>query len=647
MLTLAGAAKGYGDRTLFEDLNLTLSPTDRLGLVGPNGSGKTTLLRVLAGELSLDRGTRSLERRATVGILAQELPKYTGRSLLEELLAGHERYAALTRELAALEEALRRDADPAHHEELAHRHGDALHAFEAIGGYELPVTGKKILAGLGFKEADFERRTEEFSGGWLMRLALARLLLAVPDVLLLDEPTNYLDLESVIWLESYLRDRAGALVLASHDRTLLNTLCNRILEIADGRTTAYAGNYEDYIAARDLRLEQQEATARNQARERARVLRFVERFRYKNTKARQVQSRIKKLERMEVVSAPRARRRLRVRLPSPPPAGRILIELREVSKAYDTNVVYTKLDLSIERGDRVALVGPNGAGKSTLLKMLAGVLPPTSGERRVESRARLGYYAQHQVEALHYGNTIYEEVQQAAPGLVPEQVRGLLGRFLFSGDDAFKTIGVLSGGEKARVALAKMLCNPPNLLLMDEPTSHLDIAARENLEEALAEYEGALVMISHDREFLERLANRIVEVGGGRARSYLGTYSEYLDKKEEKEARATAPPPPTASPKAAPTREAKREKAEARNQRYRRLKPVREKLERLEREIASLEARVAELEAKLADPGFYGERAAFGETFRSYQALKAEIASKTERWGELGGEMERIEGNGA
>ena len=659
MLTLSGAAKGYADRTLFEDVNLTLSPTDRLGLVGPNGAGKTTLLRVLGGELSLDRGTRSLDRRATIGHLAQEVPKYTGHTLVEELLAGHPRYTELRQRLSRLEAALREADDPAEHEELAHQHGDAHHEFELLGGYEMPAAGKRILSGLGFRVEDFDRRTEEFSGGWLMRLALARLLLAVPDVLLLDEPTNYLDLESVIWLEGFLRNREGALVLASHDRTLLNTLCNRILEVADGRVTSYTGNYEDYLAARELRLEQQAATARNQARERARVLRFVERFRYKNTKARQVQSRIKMLEKMETVTEPKARRRLRVRLPEPPPAGRIPIELMEVTKAYGSNVVYTKLDLTIEKGERLALVGPNGAGKSTLLKMLAGVLPPDAGERRVDTRSRLGYYAQHQIEALNFANTIVQEIQGAAPGLLPEQVRGLLGRFLFSGDDAFKTVGVLSGGEKARVALAKMLALPPNLLLLDEPTSHLDIQAREALEEALSEYDGSIVMISHDREFLERLTNRVVEVGGGRARNYPGLYSEYLDKKEEEAARAAdaerkaasnaATDEPSSTPagggtrRAADRREEKRREAEARNRRHRKTKPLRREFEKLESEIASLERKSHDLERKLADPEFYESQAEFGDVFRSFQELKAEIASKTQRWEEIGLELEKLE----
>jgi ATP-binding cassette subfamily F protein 3 len=545
--------------------------------------------------------------------------------------------------LALLEEEMRATSDAAALEALAAEHGELQHRFQRGGGYDRPTEAKKILGGLAFQTSDFDRDTAEFSGGWLMRLALAKLLLTEPDLLLLDEPTNYLDLESVVWLEGYLREYEGSLVIASHDRVLLNRLATRIVDIDERRVVSYPGDYEDYLEAREARAEGLRAARKQQEREIAHTRRFIERFRYKNTKARQVQSRIKKLEKMEKIEEPTKRRTLRFSFPDPPPCGRIALELRGVWKSYDGGPpVYRGLDLTIEKGDRLALVGPNGAGKSTLLKLLAGALEPDRGDRRLDPRARVAYYSQHQVETLDYARTIYEEVQDAAPGLEPQQIRGLAGRFLFSGDDAFKTIGVLSGGEKARVALAKLLVHPPNLLLLDEPTSHLDIPSRELLEDALEEYKGAIVMISHDRHFLESLANRVVEVGGGGARNYLGTYSEYLEKKERMAETATESEP-SAADVTRRSREDKRREAEERNARYRAVAPLRREVESLEREIEKLEREVTGLETDMARPDVYEDGARFSEAFRRHHDLKAVTQAKLERWAELSKKIEEIE----
>ena len=512
-----------------------------------------------------------------------------------------------------------------------------------------------------------------------MRLALARLLLVEPDLLLLDEPTNYLDLESVIWLENYLREYDGSIIVVSHDRVLLNTLSQRILEIDGGKLTSYTGNYDGYQRLRALREEGLEAARKSQERQIAHAEKFIERFRYKNTKARQVQSRIKALEKMERIDAPSRRKTMRLAFPEAPPSSRQMIQLRGVWKGYGGNVVYEGIDLAIERGERVALVGPNGAGKSTLLKLLAGAIEPDEGERALGRGAILAYYAQHQVEALDFRRTILEEVCAAAPNLTQERVRGLLGRFLFSGDDVMKRIGILSGGEKARVALAKLLVDPPNVILLDEPTSHLDIPSRDILEEALDEYDGSLVMISHDRHFLSALANRVIEVGSGGTRSFLSDYDDYMAKKAQEERDRMRE---TAGDRAAPrgrdgsgdegsaarpgganaasgasanaareaddarqrrTKEDRRREAEIRNERYRAITPVKREIEALEAELDRLTKQASNLEAEMASPSFYQDGSRFSETLKTYGALKTVIDSKTRRWEELSLRLEEME----
>lgn len=657
MISLIGVAKHYGGRTLFSGVGLTIGLDERIGLVGPNGSGKTTILEILAGGIDPDEGEVSRNKRATIGYLTQEVPRGGNRTLLDEMMAGHERVRRIRDRLDAVEEEMRKEADPVRLEDLAGRHGDLEREFDRAGGYDVPAEAKRILGGLAFRESDFARPLNEFSGGWLMRLSLARLLLTEPDLLLLDEPTNYLDLDSVIWLEKYLREYAGSMVIVSHDRVLLNRLSQRILEIDRGIVTPYAGNYDSYVKAKRVREEGLEAARKSQERKIAQTERFIERFRAKNTLAKRVQSRIKALEKIERIESPTRSKQIDFQFPEPPRAGRVPIELSAVAKAYGENRVYDRLDWKIERGERVVLVGPNGAGKSTLLKILAGVLPVDDGERTLGHNVTAGYYAQHQVEALDYRRTVLDEVMTATKDLTPQRVRTLLGRFLFTGEDVFKKVEVLSGGEKARVALAKLLLRPPNLLLLDEPTSHLDIPSRDVLAEALGEYSGSMVMISHDRHFIERLANRVDEVGRGGIRVYLGGYDDYIRRREENLPESAASPDGGSAGagggeetarksggKPKKTKEERRREAEERNARYRALTPVREEIGALEKEIADLEGRLAGIEERMADRGFYEGGDGFAETFRVYDELKGEISAKTERWEELGLRLEALEG---
>lgn len=644
MISLSSIAKHFGDRVLFTKVNMTIGIAERIGLVGPNGSGKTTLLEIIAGREEADEGTVSRNRRASIGYLLQEVPKFSQRTLMDELLAGHEKLDLLGAQLRMVEEEMRTVTDEELLQELALKHGDLERKFDNAGGYDLPAAGKKILGGLGFRESDFERSAEEFSGGWLMRLALARLLLIEPALLLLDEPTNYLDLESVIWLESYLREYEGSLIVVSHDRTLLNAVSNKIWEVDQQSIVTYTGNYDAYLRARRIREEGLEATRKAQERFLTKEKRFIERFRYKNTKAKAVQSRIKRLEKMDLVGVSARQKRVRIALPEPPPSARVQFELRDLWKSYGELSVYRGIDFQVERGDRVALVGRNGAGKSTIMKIIGGSLSFEKGERIIGRGVEIGYFAQHQMETLRADATVLEEVAAAAPGLVAGQVRSLLGRFLFTRDDVFKKISVLSGGEKARVALAKLLASPPNMILLDEPTSHLDIQSREILEDALGEYEGSLVIISHDRHFLDAIVTRVIEVRDGAIREYLGSYNDYLRKKEEggREESFPGDPPEGRPGRKGKSKEERRLEAENRNELYRKLKPIRGEIVRLEEEIAAMDKQIAEFEVKMADPALYRDGSGFSEALREYNETRAVIASKTERWENLTMEAEKL-----
>jgi ATP-binding cassette subfamily F protein 3 len=619
VIQLEEVSKAYGDRVLFRDVIWQLAGRERIGLVGPNGVGKTTLCRILAGIDPPDAGRVSRARETTVGYLPQEAAGEARGSVLGEALAGFPEVWEIERQLEALAARLH-EADEA----LTARYGDLQHRFEALGGYRLETEARVILSGLGFRDAELARPLAEFSGGWRMRAALARLLLQGPALLLLDEPTNHLDLESLGWLESYLTAYDGTVVVVSHDRYFLNRMVTTIAELSPAGLDLYTGDYDDYLAQREARQALLEARARNQAKRVAEIERFIERFRYKATKARQVQSRIKMLDRLDRVEVERAARQIRFAFPAPPRTGRHVVQLRRIAKGYGPKVVYAGVDFDVERGDRIALVGPNGAGKSTLLRILAGVLPPDAGERVLGAHVTVHYYAQHQLDALDPARTALQEMEAAAPETDRTRLRTLLGAFLFSGDAVEKRVAVLSGGEKARLALARMLVRPSPFLCLDEPTNHLDLASRAVLEDALADFAGTMVFISHDRYFINRLATKVVEVRDGRLVTHLGGYDDYQAAVEQ--ARTGAPPPPRAptAPFVGEATARRRDGAAgaanapadgARARRRPRVDPavrdLRRRLDALETEIHAVEARLETLGRTLADPALYadGERA--------------------------------------
>lgn len=601
MIQLVGAGKRFGEKLLFENADWQINPGDRIGLVGANGSGKTTLLRILAGEETLDYGELSVTRGIQCGYLPQFGLSLSGRTVLEECLSVFEDLKSMEKELESLTRHMASlDPDSQEYAAAADRFHRLEHEFRSRDGYAIEAQAGAVLDGLGFRKQDWLRRTEEFSGGWQMRLALAKLLLARPNLLLLDEPTNHLDLEARNWLEEYLNAYPHAFVLVSHDRYFLDVTVQKIVELWNKKMHFYAGNYSRYLEQKAERRAQLEAAYRNQQDRIRQLEAFIQRFRYQATKARQVQSRIKELERMERIELPpKEEAAVRFTFPQPKASGRVVAELRGASKWYGDLCVFEDVNLLIERGDRIALVGPNGAGKSTLIRILAGVEPPSTGELRLGHNVELEYFAQDQYRELDPSARLIDDLSALAPRTTQTELRNLLGCFLFREDDVFKTIGVLSGGERNRYAIARLLLNPANFLLLDEPTNHLDLRAKDVLLEALQDYTGTLVFVSHDRYFIDRLATKVFEVGERQVRVYPGNYEDYLWRKSHQEA-----PAQTAATEGAPAAESAPAPAEPENRR-RRLNPIKarqmqQRCEEIEEEIARLEAQIASTEQELA-----------------------------------------------
>jgi len=535
MISFTDISKQYGRQILFVDASFQLNPGEKVGLVGPNGSGKTTLFRMIVGEESPDEGEVSVPRRMTVGYFRQDVEEMSGRSVLDEAIAGSGRLGDLHHELEALQQAM---ADPARADEMdtiLARFGDVQEEYDHAGGYGLEAQAREVLHGLGFDEERIDGDVGALSGGWKMRVAMARVLLGKPDVLLMDEPTNHLDIESIIWLEQFLKSQAGALLMTSHDREFMNRIVTKIAEIDSGEISVYSGNYDFYERERALRETNREAAYARQQAMLAKEQRFIDRFAAHAAKAAQVQSRVKALEKIEKIELPKKRRVVKFDFRQPPRSGDQVAVVEEVSKAYGRRTVYDKLSMTIRRGERWCVMGRNGAGKTTLLKMVAGVLPPDSGEVRLGASLKMGYFAQQALDLLDPDLTVWEQIQGDFPHEGVGALRSLLGAFQFSGDEIEKRVRSLSGGEKSRLVMARMLYDPPNFLVLDEPTNHLDLATKEMLVEALADFDGTMLFVSHDRTFLRGLSNRVLELGGetgleAEPHLYPGSYVDYVAK---------------------------------------------------------------------------------------------------------------------
>jgi ATP-binding cassette subfamily F protein 3 len=653
MITLTHIQKQFGSKVLFKDCSLQIGVRDRIGLIGPNGSGKTTLFRVILGEESIDDGEILIAKGVKIGYLPQDVIAFRGNTVLNEVLKSAGAVISLQEKMKILEGELSSIQDPKEQERMAKEYGKLQERYTLLGGYGLEAQAEQILQGLGFKERDFGRSTDELSGGWLMRIALGKILLQSPDLLLLDEPTNHLDLASLIWLEEFLINYPGAMVIVSHDRVFLNHLVDRIAEIEAQKIDLYYGDYDRYLVEKEARRQILEATYKTQQRKIEQTERFVERFRAKNTKSSQVQSRIKMLEKLERIELPQEKKEIQFHFPTPPRSGHKVVEVKNLHKRYGETVVYRGIDLHLYRGDKVAFVGPNGAGKSTLLKILAGVLDFEEGEVQLGKNVTRAYFAQHQFDLLQPGNTVFEELLSIATDESQTELRTLLGTFLFSGDEIEKKVSVLSGGEKSRLILAKMLLKPANFFLLDEPTSHLDISSRNVLEIALKQFQGTICLITHDRHLINQIANKVMEIDQGVPQLYLGNYDDYLYKKQQiqleeagkevrHEVKVEEKEKPTGRRAKYAVKEERRKRVQEMDQYRRQLADLEKRVEGVERSLHEATQTLDQLNRKLSDPSLYLNQKETYETIQSHKRVQEQVKELTQSWESLALELEEM-----
>ena len=640
MLSIKSISKSYAGRKLFSGAILQINRRDRIGVVGPNGAGKSTLFSIILKETLPDSGEISIEKGAKVGFLPQESAPTGDETVLELACSFSPEFIQAAKRLGALGQALEDEPNNEDYE-----------VFENAGGGGLIAKARQILSGLSFKEADFDRLAKELSGGWIMRAHLARLLVQEPDLLMLDEPTNHLDLHSLIWLQNYLQNYPGAILLISHDREFLNNLARHIVELENTKLNRYTGNYERYLVQREANQAQWIAAYENQQKEIERLMKFVDRFRAKNTKATQAQSKLKQIERMEKIEAPYfTRKRVQFSFPQPMRSGQRIIRLDNLSKSYGDLEVYKSLDLEIEKGKHIVLVGPNGAGKSTLLKILAGVLPFNSGERELGHNVQTGYFAQHRTEVLQVNRTVLEEMLDTSASVTEESVRTLLGCFLFTEDDVFKKVAVLSGGEKSRLAMAKLLLNPPNLLLLDEPTTHLDMASIDTLIDALSQYSGTMVFISHDVHFIRKIAKYVIHVEDGKLRHFPGPYQYYLDKTNQDSNRSAEASfsndtntKNTSKAKREDPKRRKRREAEERQVLSKKRKEKKTVIDSLETRITEMEKRQKEITELLEQPETYAAGGQAPKLNRELMTINDDLDDCNSKWSEAVDSLNAIE----
>ena len=661
MISLDNLTVSYGGWTLFDNISFLINPKDRIGLVGRNGAGKTTLLRIITGEQQPTSGHVTLNGECTIGYLPQTMRVADTTTLAEETAKAFDEVLRLEAEIASLtrEIAERTDYESAGYEQLLHRLNDAQDHYHILGGDTREADIEKTLLGLGFKRTDFGRATSEFSGGWRMRIELAKLLLRRPSIFLLDEPTNHLDIESIQWLEEYLKNYNGAVLLISHDRAFLDNVTNRTVELSLGKVTDYKVSYSKYVVLRAERRAQQMAAYENQQRMIEKTEEFIEKFRYKPTKSNQVQSRIKQLERLERLEIEEEDlSTLNIKFPPAPRSGQIVAEINEAGMSFGTKHVFSGANFIIEKGDKIALVGRNGEGKTTLARMLIGQLTPTEGSVRLGANVNIGYYAQNQDDLMDGEFTVYDTLDRVAVGDIRTRLRDILGAFLFRGEDIDKKVKVLSGGERARLAMARMMLEPRNLLILDEPTNHMDMRSKDILKSAIMKYDGTVVVVSHDREFLDGMVQKVYEFRDGGVKEYLGGIYYFLEKRKleslQEIERRDAPAKPAANPAANPAAKSAAQPAanrdaaasgkltyEQRKEQEKQLRKLRRAVETVEAELAEIEKQIAAYDAKFAAATEYNEA-----DYKAYNDLKARYDHQMHEWEKASYELEKVEEQG-
>jgi len=653
MLTINNLDILYGDKHLFNNVSARINDSDRIGLVGVNGAGKSTLLKIICGLTETDPGVINRPKRFSAAYLPQEATALdTGRTIYQEaenafaeaLVLQHD-LDEINRQLAAV------DPENPEFSSLLKQQGELQHRLERIDIFRVQSRIEKVLMGLGFSVEDFDRPSSSLSGGWLMRLMLAKLLLAMPDLLLLDEPTNHLDLDSLTWVENFLQTYDGGMVIISHDRTFLDQVTSTTWELSLGRLTIFKGNYSKYVAEKEIRMQVERAAYDNQQAQIRQTMRFVQRFRAKSTKAKQVQSRLKQLARMERIELADTEHGVVFHFPPAAPSGRQVLQVDELSKQYVETKVFTDISFHLQRGDKMAVVGVNGAGKSTLMRILSGLETYDSGRVRLGHNVRISYFGQHQAQELAPGLTAFQTLSAVAGDMTVTEVRSLLGTFLFRGEEVDKMVQVLSGGEKSRLALAKMIVQPANLLILDEPTNHLDMNSQEVLQEAMAQYDGTIIVVSHNRHFVNSFINKVLEIKNGRATLFEGDIEDYLYKLKSLEAAEPVKPEEEAgrttsrleAPGKQKGRAARQEQAKVRQEKSRKLQPLKKEVEQAENEIERLENRKKDLEQLMVDPQLYQDQDKFAEFSREYSSLERKLERLYPYWEEIQARIEAIE----